>query len=162
MKTLIQTGKCSIIYGDFRGQKSQELFRCPRSLDHIDLHRYINDNRCILKFETDNDTKDLKKSEKYIGYYRLYFKGGWYGRWMEVNQKVSAVDCHGIDEIMLWLIEKFPDGCSWDMKEYLKEFPIWGCENRYLLKPFMSEHYKVLFDTTYGNHDYPVRIYVYG
>lgn len=161
MKKLIQTSVCSIIYGEFRGEKNQELFRCPRELDNVDLKRYINQNRCLLKFEPDTETEDLKESENYLGYYRLYFRNGWYGRWMESNNEIDEIDCHGVDEIIRWLQENFPRGCTWDMREYLSEFPVWGSENRYLLKPFMSDHYKVMFDTTYGNHDYPVRIYVY-
>ena len=47
------------------------------------------------------------------------------------------------------------------MEEYLRQFPIWGYAHRYVLKPKYSDKYKVLFDTTYGNGDYPVRIYVY-
>lgn len=161
MKTLIQTKKCSIVYGTFQGKENQELFRCPRELDHIDLKSYINKNRCVLGFETDNETEDLREASGYLGYYRLYFSGGWSGRWMECNEKVDQLDCVGIDEIINWLREKFPKGCTWEMKEYLKSFSDWGSENRYLLKPLMSDHYKVMFDTTYGNGDYPVRIYIY-
>ena len=161
MKKLIQTSVCSIVYGEFQGKENQELFRCPRELDDVDLRRYINETRCLLKFETDTETEDLKESENYLGYYRLYFRNGWYGRWMESNNEIDEIDCVGVDEIVRWLQENFPRGCTWDMKEYLSEFPTWGSENRYLLKPFMSDHYKVLFDTTYGNGDYPVRIYVY-
>ena len=47
------------------------------------------------------------------------------------------------------------------MKDYLAQYSTWGSKNRYLLKPMYSDHYKVMFDTTYGNGDYPVRIYVY-
>lgn len=161
MKKLIQTSVCSIVYGEFQGKENQELFRCPRELDDVDLRRYINETRCLLKFEADTETEDLKESENYLGYYRLYFRNGWYGRWMESNNEIDEIDCVGVDEIVRWLQENFPRGCTWDMKEYLSEFPTWGSENRYLLKPFMSDHYKVLFDTTYGNGDYPVRIYVY-
>ena len=161
MKKLIQTSVCSIVYGEFQGKENQELFRCPRELDDVDLRRYINETRCLLKFETDTETEDLKESENYLGYYRLSFRNGWYGRWMESNNEIDEIDCVGVDEIVRWLQENFPRGCTWDMKEYLSEFPTWGSENRYLLKPFMSDHYKVLFDTTYGNGDYPVRIYVY-
>lgn len=161
MEKLIQTEKCSIIYGDLRGNPDQELFRCPRELDDIDLRRYVNDNRCLLGFETDTETEDLRKSESYLGYYRLYFRGGWYGRWMEVDPEIDRITCAGVDEIVRWLRDNFPRGCNYDMKDYLSKFPAWGSENRYLLKPIMSNHYKVMFDTTYGNADYPVRIYVY-
>ena len=37
MKSLIQTEKCSIVYGTFQGKENQELFRCPRALDNVDL-----------------------------------------------------------------------------------------------------------------------------
>lgn len=163
-KCLIQTGICSIVYGTFRGKENQELFRCPRELDNIDLRRYINENRCLLGWEVDNETEDLHEASGYLGYYRLYFRdNNWYGRWMEIKdkEKLDRIACHGVDEIISWLREEFPRGCSWDMKEWLEKYPTWGSENRYLLKPFMSNHYKVMFDTKYGNGDYPVRIYVY-
>ena len=161
MEQLIQTEKCSIIYGDFRGKKNQELFRCPRQLDSVDLKNYVNEKRCLLGFEADTETKDVRESDKYLGYYRLYFQGAWYGRWMEESPKIDLLSCHGVDKIINWLRERFPKGCSYDMKDYLAQYPVWGNENRYLLKPIMSDHYKVMFDTTYGNSDYPVRIYVY-
>lgn len=161
-KQLIQTGKCSIVYGDFRGEPNQELFRCPRELDNVDLRNYINENRCLLGFEADTETKDVRESVNYLGYYRLYFRDNhWYGRWMESSEKIDVIVCAGVNEIIDWLCENFKDGCSWSMKEYLSEYPTWGGENRYLLRPMLSDHYKVMFDTTYGNGDYPVRIYVY-
>lgn len=52
---LIQTAVCSIVYGQFGGEY-QELFRCQRELDDVDLRGYVNDNRCVLGFEND-DTK---------------------------------------------------------------------------------------------------------
>lgn len=161
-KALIQTGVCSIIYGTFRGQENQELFRCPRELDNVDLARYVNKQRCLLGFEADSDTKDLKAPDNYLGYYRLYFRDGrWFGRWMEGYDKITQIDAYGVDEIITWLRDNFDHGCSFVMKEWLEQFPVWGSENRYLLKPLKSSHYKVIFDTTYGNGDYPVRIYVY-
>lgn len=140
MDKLIQTAEYSIIYGDFKRENSaypyQELFRCPRKLDNADLSRYVNENRCLLGFEADTETEDLKESDRYV--------------------------CHGIDEIIKWLSDNFPHGCNWEMDEYFKEnYPTWGDEDRYLIFPIMSEHYKVLVNTRYGNGDYPVRIYVY-
>lgn len=158
---LIQTSIASIVYGEFHGEPNQELFRCPRELDDIDLRRYVNENRCLLGFEADTETKDLRESGNYLGYYRLYFRNGWHGRWMEGSNKVNRLDCAGVDEIINWLSENFPKGCSWDMKEYLTQYPTWKGEDRYLLKPIYSDHYKVVFDTTYMNGDYPVRIYIY-
>lgn len=36
-----------------------------------------------------------------------------------------------------------------------------GANERYFIKPLMSDCYRITVDTTYGNEDYPVRIYVY-
>lgn len=84
MDKLIQTAEYSIIYGDFKRENSaypyQELFRCPRKLDNADLSRYVNENRCLLGFEADTKTEDLKESDRYFGYFRMYFRNGtWQG-----------------------------------------------------------------------------------
>lgn len=167
MDKLIQTAKYSIVYGDFKRKNSvypyQELFRCPRELDNADLPRYVNENRCLLGFEADTETEDLRESDRYFGYFRMYFRSGtWQGKWMEANGEIEDIVCHGIDEIIKWLSDNFPHGCNWEMDEHFKEnYPTWGIEDRYLIFPIMSEHYKVLVNTRYGNGDYPVRIYVY-
>ena len=163
-KVLIQTGVCSIIYGDFKGESNQELFRCPRSLDKIDLKQYVNDNNCLLGFELDeNQDQNIKEIPGYLGYYRLYFRRNWYGKWMEADERIDKKLCAGIDEIIRFLKNNFPYGCNpWDMQEWLqKEYATQDNQTRYLLKPLFSDHYKIMFDTTYGHGDYPVRIYVY-
>lgn len=161
MNELFQTDKYSIVYGDFHGKSGQELFRCPRELDDVDLRKYVNENRCLLGFEADTDGSLQKESDSYLGYYRMYFRDGtWHGRWMEESKKLDEIACHGVDEIISWLKRMFPYGCDWVMETYMQRYPNWGA-NRCLLKPVFSDHYKVLFDTTYKNEDYPVRIYVY-
>ena len=83
-KTLIQTQEASIVYGEFKGEKNQELFRCPRKLEDTDLRRYVNENNCLLGFESDDKQETaLNEIPGYLGYYRLYFRDGWYGKWME-------------------------------------------------------------------------------
>lgn len=163
-KTLIQTEKCSIIYGTFNGEENQELFRCPRKLDE-DLENYINKNRVCVGFENDNKMNNLHEIDGYLGYYRLYFRGGWYGRWFFNEEKKEKIDnfvCAGVDEIIEFLMEKFPYGCNWEMVDWLEKFEKWGVhEHVWLLKPKMSKHYKVCFNTEFMNGDYPVRIYCY-
>lgn len=170
MEQLIQTSKCSIIYGTFRGKENQELFRCPRELDDMDLPYYINQHRALVapmgsKIPFVNDsTPDLRdiKGETLIGYYRMYFSYGWGGRWMLENGTPDSRDCAGVQAIINWICKEFPSGCDYYMVDFCKEhFIEWGSENRYLVRPFMSEYYKVAIDTTYGNGDYPVRIYTY-
>lgn len=163
-RVLIQTEEASIVFGDFKGQKDQELFRCPRKLEDTDLRRYVNENNCLLGFESDDKQETaLNEIPGYSGYYRLYFRDGWYGRWMEEDDRIDQKLCAGIDEIVRFLQSNFPYGCNdWDMAAWLRdEYPTWGGDNRFLLKPLFGDHYRIAFDTTYGNGDYPVRIYVY-
>ena len=87
---LIQTAVCSIVYGQFSGEY-QELFRCPRELDDVDLRGYVNDNRCVLGFENDDTKNGGIDGRKCIGYFRLYFKNGWHGRWF-INKKMLIND----------------------------------------------------------------------
>ena len=164
MDKLIQTSKCSIIYGTFRGKENQELFRCPRELDDVDLARYINENRALIGFEND-DTEDLRNvsGKELIGYWRMYYRGGWALRWFgESEVRPSDIDCAGADKIIEWLNTTFKDGCSFYMKDYFaNNYTNWGQAERYLIRPMKRDYYKVMIDTKYGNHDYPVRIYVY-
>lgn len=162
-RKLIQTEKCNIIYGDFNGEPNQELFRCPRELES-DLFRYINEHRCLLHF-VDDETENVREvdGKKMIGYYRMYFRDGcWSGRWLLESNKPTKLDCHGVQEIINYFCETFKHGCSYDMEEYFQNNFKGYCNNkRFLVKPYGSEYYKVMIDTTYGNGDYPVRIYVY-
>lgn len=171
MDSLIQTSVCSIIYGTFRGEENQELFRCPRENDEIDIPRYVNENRALLGFvdDTDIDSVGDVAGKKLIGYFRLYYRRGWAGSWLPpfgslsyVNGEPDKKDCIGVNKIIEWIMDQFPHGCNYEMKEYLKaHFNPWGCEGRYLIRPKYSDFYKVAIDTSFGNDDYPVRIYVY-
>jgi hypothetical protein len=171
MDTLIQTEKCSIIYGTHDGKENQELFRCPRELDDKDLPRYINENRSLVGFVDDSDIDSLYDIEgkKVIGYFRMYYRDGWAGTWLPprselrfVNGEPDKRDCLGVNNIINWIESMFPRGCDHKMKDYFeKNYNTWGVENRYLISPLYSEFYKVAIDTTYGNGDYPVRIYLY-
>ena len=161
---LIQTEKCSIVYGTFQENENQELFRCARELEDQDLRNYVNRERVFLGVEND-DVQDLRKvnGKRFLGYYRMYFSNGsWYGKWLDTVKDLEQFDILGIQDIVEWIHETFLSGCSHTMKEYLEQFKNWGGENRYLLKPIMSDRFKIMIDTTYGNGDYPIRIYVYG
>lgn len=115
----------------------------------------------FLGFELDIETTELQVGN-YIGQYRMYFRNRcWFGKWLEGYESIEQQDIDGAMKIINWIIQEFPKGCNCYMKEYLFKYPDCGNPYRHLLKPILSEHYKVLFDTTYGNEDYPVRIYVY-
>lgn len=162
MDKLIQTQFCNIIYGEFAGKPNEELFRCARE-DEDCLKNFINRERRVVGFE-DDDTKDLRNVEgkKLIGYWRMYFRGGWAGRWMLEGGSPDELDVIGVNNIIEWICDNFKGGCDYWMKDYFADhFKKWGGEHRYLIRPQFSEIYKVMIDTTYGNGDYPVRIYVY-
>lgn len=171
MNQLIQTSECSIIYGTFNGKENEELFRCPRALDDTDLVRYIETNRCLVNpmgssipFVDDNTTNlRLVEEKELIGYWRMYFRNGnWYGRWFhESDKKPDEYEKQGISNIVEWICKNFTKGCDFYMTDYFKNnFKEWD-KNRFLIKPYLNEYYKIMVDTTYGNGDYPVRIYVY-
>lgn len=176
MDQLIRTEKSTIIYGTFRGEDNQELFRCPRETEAADLTRYINEYRSLvcpmgskIPFIND-DTEDLRNVEdkSMIGYWRMYYDGGWHGRWLLENEftgqeviKPNNIDCLGVNNIIDWFCENFPNGCDWKMKEYFNRNFKEVEDHRYLIKPYLSQNYKILIDTAFGNHDYPVRVYTY-
>ncbi len=166
MDKLIQTSVCSIIYGTFKGKKDQELFRCPRELDDIDIPRYVDEHCSLLGFE-DDSSEDLRNvpGKECIAYYRAYYDGaGWYGRWFIENDsnKLTDKDKAGVQVIINWFVETFTKGNDYYMKDFfMNKYKEWGDKERYLIKPFYNSNYKVMVDTKYGNNDYPVRIYVY-
>lgn len=163
MMKLVQNDECSIVYDE----KGEETFRCPRELDDKDLVRYINEHRIFLGFEKD-DVSELYEVDgmEVVDYWRMYFRSGeWCGRWMNLNRQepLKKIEPVGVNNIIKWLTETFPNGCDWKMTDYFeKNFPTWGeNEHVYLLKPIGSKYYKVTIHTEFGNGDYPVRIYVY-
>ncbi len=165
MEKLIETKTSAIVYGE----NNEEQFRCPIELEDKDLRRYINQYRKLVQsFDEipfiDDDTEDLRNVEgkELIGYFRMYYRNGWAGRWMLENGEPTKLDCYGVQHIVDYICSEFSGGCDHHMKYFMEsEFKPWGCEQRYLLHPFLSDYYKVMIDTTYGNGDYPVRIYAY-
>ena len=171
MDKLIQTKECSIIYGNFKGIENEELFRCPRENDD-DLARYINEYRslvCPMESDipfVDDGSEDLRNIEGkcLVAYWRMYFRDGyWNGRWMpESENNPSELEIAGVNNILQWIFDNFKKGCDYHMMDYCEShFKHWGGSHRYLIRPFMSDYYKIMIDTTYGNGDYPIRIYVY-
>ena len=123
MDKLIQTSICSIIYGTLRGEKNQELFRCPRELDHADLKKYLNEGNALVGFE-DDDTEDLRNvnGKTFIGYYRMYYRNGWYGSWItDVPSDFLSASTAIVKKIVDHICEKFTYVCDFYMKDYRKE-----------------------------------------
>lgn len=160
---MMQGVEYSVVYGMFRGE-DQELFRVNRQLEETDLKEYVNRERAFFGLFENDDTPALNEVKGYQGYYRLYWSGRWYGTWIENGEKIDSLTCKGIDLIVEWLGERFPNGCGicdWDMEEFLENFKEWGEPKRYLLKPLYSDHYKVQINISEWNDGYPIRIFVY-
>lgn len=167
MSKLTKNDAYCVVYGEYDEEKDKELFRCPREAEETNLREYVNSSRDFLGLEQEESIeyiKEMKEKTGYQGYFRMYFRNGtWYGSWFETSQNISNLSIKGVSRIVRFLQEKFPCGCNSTMQEYLKEnFSPWGAsDTRYLLKPLYSDHYRIMFDTLYGNEDYPVRIYVF-
>lgn len=170
-----------LIYGEFK-REDEQLFRCPKATAYKDLRRFMNSNRLLIcpmreggnadNPFVDDESKDLRAVEglDMIGYWRMYFDGSrWQGRWLlegefskeGIKEKPDWYDCEGVNRIIDWIYNKFEKGNDFYMKEYCGEHFTEISENRYLIRPYLSENYKIMIDTKYGNNDYPVRIYTY-
>lgn len=123
----------------------------------------VTENRCSLNFEADLETTDIKVLDNYFGYLRVYFKNeSWHSAWMEATKDINESITHDIEKIINWLNKTFSNGCNWEMDEYFKEnYPNFMDDERYLIKPNFSNHYKIMVNTRYGNSEYPIKIYVY-
>lgn len=160
---VVRDTNSTYVFGCHNGEE-QIIFQCAKELEDTDLRNYVNKERIFLDITPDLDITDLHNvpGKRFLGYYRMYFSNGmWYGRWLDVADGVEEIDVIGIEQITEWIRKSFTGGCDYYMEDYLSNFPIWGTENRYLLKPLYSDVFKIMVDTTYGNGDYPVRIYVY-
>ena len=151
------------VYGTFKKKRDEILFQSPLERD---LNRFLNENRLCVEFVNVSGIEDLKRipGKTRIGYYRMYFRdGAWFGRWfLDTGMKPDEIDCVGVDNIIAYIAKKYPRGCDYFMNDDCQtQYAPWGGKSRYLVKPRGSENYYVMFDTTYGNGDYPVRIYVY-
>ncbi len=152
-----------IVRGNFKGQENTILFQSPLKSD---LNHFLNQHRlCVDLEDASKETEDVRDiaGKTLLGYFRFYFRdGAWSWRWFLENGEPDSRDCLGVDNIFAYLKQNYPKGCDYFMEEDFKEkFPTWGSQNRYLVKPIGSTNYYLMVDTTYGNGDYPVRVYVY-
>lgn len=109
---------------------------------------------------------------EYLGYNRLYFRNGWFPRWFHADgntcpvgnicENLSETEVEFLNSITEWLGEKWKNGCDWKMVGDLKNMDCCVGENLYLLKVEDAPCGCLIhFNTTYGNADYPVRVYLY-
>lgn len=160
---LVQNGESYILKADSeRFGKQAIIFQSPLEKD---LDRFLMENRLVLNFVDNTSITNLRSIEgrELIGYYRMYYSGRWDGRWFpESRKKIDDSELAGLKNVINYVAERWTKGCDYIMSyEMEQEHTPWGSENRFLLQPRGNDYYLVMIDTTYGNGDYPVRIYVY-
>lgn len=143
--------------------KNEIIFQSPLESD---LDRFLDENKLIVEFEDCGEEYDDLRGidgKELLGYWRMYFRGGWCGTWFpESNNKLSNLEIKGLDNIIFYISKKWDRGCDYFMQDDVNtSFETWGSEHRFLVKPRGVNNYLVMIDTTYGNGDYPCRIYVY-
>lgn len=116
--------------------------------------------------------RNVPEAGEYLGYWRMYFRDGWNGRWFGESgdtsidgryaEGLTSQEVREVNIVAKFISEKWPMGCNIQMIRDLGKYNAMVTENRHLLSSNgVDVNLIVLFDTTYGNGDYPVRIYVY-
>lgn len=163
---LTNGGGCYILRADSeRFGKNEIIFQSPLESD---LERFLKENRLVVDFAdcgwdgTYDDLRAVKKKEL-LGYWRMYFRGGWDGRWFpESDKDMTKFEIKGLDNIINYIANRWKKGCDYFMEDEVKSlYTEWGGDSRYLVCPKGNDNYLVMIDTKYGNGDYPCRIYVY-
>ena len=111
----------------------------------------------------------------YLGYYRMYcnYGYGWGGRWF--NECKDTTEFGGVTSMnekelselnttISAVVKEWPDGFSMFSNPSLERYDAAVTEDgkRHLLyREGKLLHMLILVDTTYGNGDYPIRIYCY-
>ena len=156
---------CFVLRADSRRfGKNEIIFQSPLK---DDLDRFMRDNKIVMELvDYSKKCSNLREREdkELLGYWRMYFRGGWDGRWFpESNQSLNEVEILGLDNLIYYVCDRWTKGCDYFMDDDLKSlFPTWGEDgHRFLLSPKDDTNYLVMIDTTFGNGDYPCRIYVY-
>ena len=112
-----------------------------------------------------NDYRVYDKYGKYKCYYRMYYRRGWYGTYLDGEKLPTIFFCQikeELNNIFNYISYKWKYGCDNDMIRDLKKIAYQCPNGRFLLDYKGEKHYYLLeFCTDYGNSDYPVRIYIY-
>ena len=153
-----------IIVADSRKFGDNEIiFQSPIEAD---VERFVKENNLLVRLYDNTEVTDLRNREDnktLIGYFRMYYRGGWHGKWfLEKGQEITSKDINMVQHIIDFVANRWDKGCDYFMKDDCKEsFAQWGDVNRYLVQPMYNDNYLLAIDTTYGNGDYPIRIYAY-
>lgn len=143
--------------------KQAVIFQSPLESD---LLYFLKGNGLCVDLIDACAIEDLRNIEgkQLVGYFRMYYRdGAWAGRWfIENSDGPTYMEICSVQQVINYVAACFPKGCDWRMCEELAEkFSRWGDSQRYVTQVYGNDYLIVAFDTTYGNGDYPVRIYLY-
>ena len=100
----------------------------------------------------------------------MYFRNGWEGKWFPQNETFEKSGLRPIERETLinyckWVEDAFPNGCDEIMESYMKNVPsiTKGENDRYYAFIAMDKDSfaEVEYNTSFGNDDYIIRIYLY-
>lgn len=109
-----------------------------------------------------------KSGYEQMGYYRMYFRNLWYGKWFVQSEKfkeVRTAESEVLKGFCQWIEQTFTGGCDEKMTEYLESHTelTKNPNGRYsnILEIDDNAYADVVYNTEFGNEDYPIRIYLY-
>lgn len=103
-----------------------------------------------------------RPQKKYIGYYRMGYRHGYFGVWIEKNEELTESENSNIVQTIEYIEKIFPKGMNWEGEEFVKETLKPSPNGRYYTFA-ANTNFNILVEisTEFGNGDYPFRIYFY-
>ena len=104
-----------------------------------------------------------------MGYFRMYFRNGWSGKWFAnseaFNQSgVEPEESEVLRSFCQWIEDTFVGGCDDKMISFLENqsrYAKSGSAYYNQLDIGENSYAVIAYQTQFGNGDYPIRIYLY-
>lgn len=115
------------------------------------------------------DNLDNVAGHSLMGYFRMFYNGGWFGKWFAIHEDFKQDGLLNSESTTLknfceWVQNTFIGGCDDKMLDYLSNNEdIQNINSNYFigLRIDDTSYAVVKYTPRYGNEDYPIRIYLY-
>lgn len=119
--------------------------------------------KCDYKF---SNFKEIQGIGEYMGFVRMKFRNHWDNIWFgrEYDTQIPKRAGCMLNNLLSDIQNNWQNGCDMQFELDIQKYDAYWSENgkRHLLE--ISDNginYIFLIDATYGNCDYPIRIYIY-